>query len=147
VGDVVQPSLEQIDDVLVVQADIDIAALLAGAYQSLIAQATQLMRDRRGAQSDSLHQLSEADVALYQDGKDAHPRRVAEGREQACEIVGGLLRDRFEGISCIVAQQWIFYQPKKMQSIHPAFIAKPTFTFHYESYATLCFKNSMDDRF
>jgi hypothetical protein len=45
VQDVIQAALEQIDDVLIVQAVINLAALFAGTHEAHLPQAAQLMRN------------------------------------------------------------------------------------------------------
>lgn len=85
---VIQTAPEELDDMIVVQANIDITPLFAGADESLVAQSAQLMRDGGFSQTKPLHQFADTDFPIEQSADDENPGWVAQCIEQVGEIGG-----------------------------------------------------------
>ncbi len=78
----IEAALEEVGDVLIIQAVEHLAPLFAGAHQPHLAQGAELVGDGRLADPHQLCQGADVDLAVRQDGDDAHPRGIAEGLEQ-----------------------------------------------------------------
>jgi len=78
----VEPTLEQLDDMLIVQGHEDVASLLAGADEAFVAQTAQLMRNGGPGQPEALHQFAHTHLAAHERIEDAHAGGVAEGSEE-----------------------------------------------------------------
>lgn len=61
----IQPTLEKLDDVLIVDANVDAAALLTGPYQTFIAQPTQLVGYCRLGQPDVCYQITYIHLSIH----------------------------------------------------------------------------------
>lgn len=76
---VIQTALEELDDMIVVQANIDITPLFAGADESLVTQTAQLMRDGGFSQTKPLDQFADSNFPFKQGADDENARWVAQG--------------------------------------------------------------------
>ncbi len=83
-----QPLLEQADDVLVVERVKHPAAGAAPAHEPHAAQQPELMRHGRVAQADDLRDLADAPLGPRDRVEDAHARGVAEDLERLGQRVG-----------------------------------------------------------
>ena len=83
---VIQTAPEELDDMIVVQANIDITPLFAGADESLVAQSAQLMRDGGFSQTKPLDQFADTDFPFKQGRNDEDTRRIAQRVKQIGKI-------------------------------------------------------------
>lgn len=89
---VVEPALEELHDVLVIEADEHIAPLFARPDDALVAQPAQLVRHSRFGQAQALHQLPHTNLAFDQGGQNEDARRITQRGEQVGQVKGSFRR-------------------------------------------------------
>lgn len=80
----IQSPPEQFCNMLVVKRYVHLLPLLACSYQSFVAQATQLVRNCRLAQTDELHQVSHVDFVIQQSRQDTQASWIGERFKKRC---------------------------------------------------------------
>jgi hypothetical protein len=85
----------EVGDMIVVERVEDVATLTSPAYESPVAQCTELMRNSGLAHIEGFRQIADAELGLGQEGDDSDPRRVTQGpkglgKTEGCLAVQGL---------------------------------------------------------
>ena len=76
-----EPLLEQLDDVLIVEGVVDVLAVAPRSHQSHDAQQPELVRNRGLRQSENVGEVAYRHFGLCERVQDAYPRRVAQHLE------------------------------------------------------------------
>ena len=72
----VETAFEQFDHMIIIEADKYIASLFAGADESLVTQAAQLMGDGGFGDTQAIHQFANSNFPIQQGGDDQNACRV-----------------------------------------------------------------------
>ena len=82
----VQSTLEEIDDVFIVQTVKHLTSSSAGANQPHLSQSTQVVRDSRFADTDCRRNRADVLFTLGQDGNDPDAAHVTQGTKELRDV-------------------------------------------------------------
>jgi len=95
--DVFYPLLEKGDEVIVIDPVENFFAIAAGLDDLHLAQASQLVRDRRFGDADDFRQRTDIELIVRQNRQDAHPAGIAEGAKQLGDVRGSMFIKELRG--------------------------------------------------